>query len=198
MDLIRLIGDPGENTSMEFPLEAHDTESAKAIIQSTIPGFRRIACLHPGASTQSKRWPIENYREIAVRLVKSGCGIILVGNPSEYPLCSQISNCFQNGSCLNACGRMDLMQTGALIDASHLFIGNDSGPMHIAIARKKPTIGLIGPYHPRFHKYKAHEATIFRNPVDNVGYDAIKIKESDYRWSIPVEAVFNEAMRMLG
>ena len=197
-DLIRCIGDPGNDFSLEFPLDSHDIEAARALIQSTIPDVHGIVSLHIGASTESKRWPIQNYEALAERLVESGFGIILIGTDRELPLANRIANHLVESSCFNACGQTDLIQTGALIDASDLFIGNDSGPMHIAVARKKPTIGLIGPYHPRFHKYEKNEATIIRNSVTNDAYDAIAVKESDYRWAIPVDRVFSEAMKMLG
>jgi len=197
-DLIRLIGNPTMDYSMDFPIEDHERASAEAWIQEIMPGCNRIVCMHVGASTEAKRWPLENFCNLALRFVSIGCGIVLIGTQQERIHTEKIEKILPSGNCLNSAGSTDLFRMGAIIDASDLFIGNDSGPMHIAIARKKPTIGLIGPYHPRFHKYPKEEATIIRNPTPIDGYDAIAVKESDYRWEIPVDLVFSEAMKLLG
>jgi ADP-heptose:LPS heptosyltransferase len=197
LEVVRLLGYSREDLALEFPILSEETEKATELVRSLLSNCKKLVSLHVGASQDSKRWPILCYSELGKRLAAEGCGIILIGSKKEIPLCAQAAKWIPESRLLNVSGKTDIFFSGALIGVSDLFIGNDSGPMHIAIARKKPTIGLIGPYHPRFHKYKKNEATIIQNSARNDAYDAIAVKESDYHWEISVDQVFNEALKML-
>jgi ADP-heptose:LPS heptosyltransferase len=85
----------------------------------------------------------------------------------------------------------------ALIDSAHLFIGNDSGPMHVAIARRRPTIGLIGPGKPRYHNYDTREAVILINQESGHSLHGTEFKNAPCHWNISVTQVYEQAADFL-
>jgi heptosyltransferase-2 len=99
-----------------------------------------LVTIAPGASTENKRWPVERFLEIGNWLIENYRAFILtVGGEDEIELGAYLEHNLP-GKSMNAAGKTNLQQTAALIKQSHLFIGNDSGPMHIAAACKIPVI----------------------------------------------------------
>ncbi len=194
MDVVGLLGDCGKDLATECPLEPQEIEAARERIRRAVPTRHRVVCLHVGAMHFAQLWPVDRFKELAKRLVADGCGIVLVGTRDEYVLTEQVVEGLSQGSYLNTTGATDFFQMAALIDASHLFIGNDSGPMHVAIARRRPTIGLIGPGKPRYHLYEQDEAVILRNPI---AMDIKDRKEDAFPWMISVEQVYETAQKLL-
>lgn len=117
-----------------------------------------VVCVAPGAaeSAKARMWPYERYAELCDEIItKYNAKIVFVGNLNEYEIISKIQNNMDNkGRTVNAAGKMTLNQLFCLIGSSELFIGNDSGPMHIAAAQEVKTLGLFGPNLPiRFGPY---------------------------------------------
>ncbi len=194
MDVVGLLGDGGKDLTTECPLEPQEIEAARDRIRRAVPTRHRVVCLHVGATHLAQLWPVDRFKELAKRLVVDGFGIVLVGARDEYVLTEQVVEGLPHGSYLNTTGTTDLFQMAALIDVAHLFIGNDSGPMHVAIARRRPTIGLIGPGKPRYHLYEPDEAVILKNPIS---WDIADRKESCFPWAITVEEVYGKARELL-
>lgn len=117
----------------------------KLIAKSNIS---HLTVIHPGASWygQYRMWSVENYILLIKRLLKEFDGVvILTGSKNEEGIGTQICNDLGNQSVINMMGKTTVSQTAAIIRKAHLFIGNDSGPMHIALALKTPTVGIFGP-----------------------------------------------------
>ena len=102
--------------------------------------------IHPGseAGYENKRWPIENFVAIASRLVEKGYNVIAILGPSEKNL----------GEAFVPVKNVHLLiepDTQKLIDTfknAALFIGNDSGPAHLAAFYGVPAVTLFGPINP--------------------------------------------------
>ncbi len=194
MDVVGLLGDCGKDHTTECPLEPQEIEAAWDRIRRAMPTRHRVVCLHVGATHSGKLWPVDRFKEVAKRLVADGFGIVLVGTHDEYVLTEQIVEGLPQGSYLNTIGTTDLFQMAALIDVAQLFIGNDSGPMHVAIARRRPTIALIGPGIPRYYRYEPDEAAILKDPV--LGGARVH-KNAVFQWSITVDEVYEKARELL-
>jgi ADP-heptose:LPS heptosyltransferase len=109
----------------------------------------RIA-IHPGsgAAPGQKRWPIDRFAEVARLLVaRTGAQIIVAGGPAEVALAMQLSRAI-GPAAVSLAGRLNLRQSMALFAACDLFIGNDSGPLHLAAAVGTPVVGVYGPTDP--------------------------------------------------
>ncbi len=111
--------------------------------------------IHAGSPALLKRWSYENFVELIRMLLQVyPSKIFLVGGKDEYELSNQISNIVSSDRVINLAGKLSLAGLAYLLKQSHLFIGNDSGPMHIASACGVKVIGLYGPTDPeRFGPY---------------------------------------------
>jgi heptosyltransferase I len=124
----------------------------------------RTIVLQPGARWMNKRWPVEHFAEV-VRMLHSRderMKFAILGSASDQELGAKISAVAPE-ACLDLTGRTTLPQAIELIRASELMLTNDTGPMHIAAALKKPVIGLFGPTNPaRTGPYGQQEFAIVR------------------------------------
>ncbi|MDD5155667.1 MAG: glycosyltransferase family 9 protein [Candidatus Omnitrophica bacterium] len=93
--------------------------------------------IHPGAGRETRRWPLARFVETAKYVeAKYKAKVIFFEGPNEKGLS------VKNGYLV---ARPDLRQLPALIKRVDLFICNDSGPMHIAAALKRPLVAIFGP-----------------------------------------------------
>jgi lipopolysaccharide heptosyltransferase II len=99
-----------------------------------------VVAIAPGSSDHSKNWPVENYAAIARRCVKAGCTVWIVGTTGHRKLAAAISESAPVRDHLTG----SLTQLALKIAAADVFVGNDSGPLHIAAAFNKPSIGVFG------------------------------------------------------
>jgi predicted lipopolysaccharide heptosyltransferase III len=107
-----------------------------------------LVSLHPGGPWMPKRWPQDRFAALADALIATyGSKIILIGSDDEKALCSAIRDLARpehRNHIVIAAGATDVAGTTALIKRCKLFIGNDSGPMHIASAVNTATVALFG------------------------------------------------------
>jgi len=96
----------------------------------------------PGAAKPYKRWPEKNFIELGKLLTerwKDVC-IIITGGSGERRLSQAIADRIGG---ISLAGRLNIRETAAVIERCTLFITNDTGPMHIAVALGTPTIALF-------------------------------------------------------
>lgn len=92
-----------------------------------------------------KRWSVERFAAVARHLIEEcDAHVLLIGGKAEVPLAEEARALLPEGATVLA-GKTPLMVTAALIEQSTLFIGNDSGPLHIAAAVGTPAVGIFGP-----------------------------------------------------
>lgn len=97
----------------------------------------------PGAKHWNKQWPIENYIQLANDFAHKGYRISIFGSEAESELAKDITAAVETAE--NLCGKYRLEDLPDALAACSLFIGNDSGLMHIAAATGIPTIAIFGP-----------------------------------------------------
>lgn len=105
---------------------------------------RPIACMHPGAGKIYKQWSAEGFAEISDWLSSKGLQAVFIGGDND------IENVKKIGPLTaypfhDITGRLSLGELMALFEICALYIGNDSGPMHLAGAMGLPVIALFGP-----------------------------------------------------
>jgi heptosyltransferase II len=113
------------------------------------PGKLRVA-IGAGASYGSaKCWPPVRFAEVANQLVAgSGAEIILFGTAAESPVSLAIAAAMRS-SPIDLTGKTAIADLPALLSQCHLFIGNDSGAMHVASSVGLPVVAIFGPTDPR-------------------------------------------------
>src|SRR3989344_2972345 len=108
-----------------------------------------LICVAPGTaeSAKSRMWPYERYAELCDEIIsRHNARIIFTGTPNESDLVKSIQDKMEHkDKTINAAGEINLNQLFYLMTKCRLFIGNDSGPMHIAAAQGIKTLGFFGP-----------------------------------------------------
>ncbi len=125
----------------------------------------RIA-LAPGAAYGSaKCWPVERYAQLADRLIAEfGADVILFGAPSEREVAERIAAAMRRNAVMLA-GKTEIDELPALFATCQLFIGNDSGAMHVAAAAGLPVVAIFGPTDPVGTAPVTPRWTLVREPV---------------------------------
>ena len=97
----------------------------------------------PGGSSHrpEKRWPVENYAELARILYARGYDIVIIGGVQETPLAHAIQRVAPRARDLT--GRTDFARVAVLGAKAALAIGNDTGPLHLVAAAGAPTVVLF-------------------------------------------------------
>lgn len=112
-----------------------------------------IVVVHVSAGNPFRRWPAASFVELIHRLVASDPNrrIILTSGPSDAGAASIIAEEAKREipaaarMAIVQCGEFDLAELRALIGRSALYIGGDSGPLHVAGTTRVPVVGLYGP-----------------------------------------------------
>lgn len=142
---------------------------------------RPILALAPTANWPAKVWPAEQFAELAHRLTASegplaGAQVFVSGGPGEEAQAQPVLDAVPAERRINAVG-LDLPTTAAVFARSRLFIGNDSGLMHLAGATDAPTLGLFGPSDDGLYAPQGPNSRVVRTPesfrelVDAEGFD---------------------------
>ena len=116
----------------------HSNEAAR--VRETLKD-RRYVVLHPGSIMSTKRWEPRRFAEAARTLAERGFTIVVTSGPGEELFASQVAQEIEGTVILLG---LTIPQLAELIRGAHLYIGNDSGPMHLAAAVGTPTIAVWG------------------------------------------------------
>lgn len=109
-----------------------------------------ILAIGPGAKWIGKAWPAERFSELSARLLGAhgaleGGRLMILGAEEDRPAAATIRPSAPSGQAVDLTGRIDLLTAAACLRRARLFVGNDSGLMHVAAAAGAPTLGLFGP-----------------------------------------------------
>lgn len=140
LDSVRWLGLP--DTPVKFPVR----------FPAVPAGDRRPrVALVPVSRWPSKNWPAAGYSRLARQLQdRLGASIYLLGGPGaeEMQVCAGIAAPLVPELTVNLAGRTRLVEMGGWLQAMDLVIGNDSGPMHMAVAAGTPVVAIFGPTDP--------------------------------------------------
>jgi heptosyltransferase-2 len=109
-----------------------------------------MIALAPGSIWFTKRWPRENFENLAKLLLDAGYSLVLIGGPADRELCQSIADGFRSDRVVNTAGRLGLLQSAALIGMCKVAVSNDSAPMHLATGIGTPVVGIFGATAPAF------------------------------------------------
>lgn len=139
----------GGNGEIDLRIPAGDVSHADAILREHGgDGSHPRIGIHPSASwsADARCWPVEHYVRLAKEMGDSlQAKIFLLGSASESDVGRCIEESLQSPALVNLVGKTTIGQMAALIGCMHVFIGNDSGPLHLAAAAHVPYVALFGP-----------------------------------------------------
>ena len=106
------------------------------------PG-RRLVCVHPGAGAPNKQWPLASFASLIEALAADGLGVLVIGGADEAGLVTRLLRDVRGDApVVSLAGLVGLADLPRILSAMDLFVGNDSGPKHLAATLGVPTVGI--------------------------------------------------------
>ncbi len=143
LDVVRTIGIDTKNKALYVPINKKGEFFAETFFKkNNISTADFIVAIHPGARIEYKRWSPEGYAEAADYLINQyNAKIIITGSAEEIILSKKIGSLMSNKPIITS-GSLNLVQIFSILKRCRLFIGNGTGPLHIAAALDVPTIAI--------------------------------------------------------
>jgi len=139
-----------DNTPELFP-ESKDYSYVSQLLQeSGVKENDKIVGIAPGSVWATKRWLPERFAEVSDLLIKkAGTEVIFLGSREDEKLCLEIANLMKEKPVILA-GKTTILQSAVIISKCKAILSNDSAPVHIASAMKKPVVAIFGSTIPEF------------------------------------------------
>ncbi|MGA9510220.1 MAG: glycosyltransferase family 9 protein [Candidatus Sulfotelmatobacter sp.] len=166
-----------QNLSVAEALVEHSTEFQRIDVSDGFPrvpqieasvderlaqyGVRDFVILNPGAGWGAKRWPAERYGDVAVRLANLGVRSIINYGPGEEEMARVTEIASLGTAQAMNCTISELI---ALTRRTRLFIGGDTGPLHLAAALRVPVVAIYGPTDPARNGPYGTRSIVLRSP----------------------------------
>jgi len=155
-DLLRAIGiDPPDRSrdGVEMPTDpAAAARVADWLATAGVGPHDRLVVIHVSAGNPFRRWPIESFAEVAATLARDAqTRIVITAGPSEQVAARQVvagaRSRLEGGASTGVLDYRDLSlsELRAALDRAALYIGGDSGPLHVAATSAAPIVGIYGP-----------------------------------------------------
>jgi ADP-heptose:LPS heptosyltransferase len=150
LNYVRLLGADTTDKRMDLFLPPEEPERGAAILTEYFGAIPPVLlALHPTGSDPYKWWPAASFIELGNFLYKSyRAPLLIISGNSDRKAAEAIAAQIA-GPILVTGGRYPLLTVAALLSYSRLLVANDSGPLHMGLALKVPTIGLLGADAPR-------------------------------------------------
>ncbi len=129
--------------------------------QIKILGIASYAVVTPGAGWGAKQWPPQRFGEVAQGLAKHNLRTLVNTAPGEEPLAQAVVDA-SNGSAFSI--KCTIGQLIALTRRARMFIGGDTGPLHLAAALGIPVVAIFGPTDPARTGPYGSQAIALRSP----------------------------------
>ncbi len=151
LGIARALGCPILDAFPSFHLGAEDRAEADFLLKEAgLAGLSPLVTFHPGASKEPRAWHPDRFASLGRRLSeRNGARIILLGSSGERRLLERIARGVPREVVFLPAADLRIKVAAAIVERSHLFVGNDSGPMHMAAALGVPTVAIFGPGTPR-------------------------------------------------
>lgn len=140
------------------------------------PAGTACAVIHPLAATVFKTWHANGFLEIAGRLEASGTEVVFIGGPYDDLSCFQAFRTLRGAR---------LGEIKSLLASASLFIGNDSGPAHMAAAFGVPSVVLFGSSDPTIWGPWRTSAEVITSPAGVGGISVAQVLDAVTRLRVP-------------
>lgn len=177
--------------AVEFPRDLGAEQRVEQRLQQA--GIEKFAIMNPGAGWGAKRWPAERYGRVARALADCGVHVIVNYGPGEEGLAQEVQAASRGTATALSCSISELI---ALTRRARLFIGGDTGPLHLAAALQVPVVAIFGPTDPARNGPYGTRSVVLRNPASPTTH-ARKPEPDEAMLEISVEAVVDAARSML-
>jgi lipopolysaccharide heptosyltransferase I len=181
-----------DRTQWQFPLPSSQADDQYVGHQLRARGCEDFIIVNPGGGWRSKCWAPENYAGVIRRLADE-FEFLLTGSADEETLCAGIIR--NSGTSRAKYFPSTIPQFIALARRARLFLGGDTGPLHLAAAVGTPIVGIYGPTDPaRNGPFSSGDITLWnRGPIDYTR----RAKNADWIPGISVDSVVDAIRQRL-
>lgn len=156
-------------------------------------GICDYVILNPGAGWGAKRWPAQRYGEVARALAKDEIRCLVNFGPGEERLFEEVNAA--SGAVVRPT-KTSITGLIALTRRARLFIGGDTGPMHLAAALEVPVVAIFGPTDPARNGPYGTQSIVLRSPASATSH-ARRSQPDEGLLEISVDTVVNAARNLL-
>lgn len=188
LDVVRSIGIDTRDKRLVLNVSQEAEEFADEFLRkNNIDREAHLVAIHPGARYKYMRWLEEGFARVSSFLIERyAAKVIIIGESDEQDLGERIAS-LMNQRPIVIVGETSLVQLISLLKRCRLFIGNSSGPMHIAAALGIPVVAIFGNIHPADHyrhwgPWGEGQAIVTKNlnclnchPADCLSLDCMKL-----------------------
>lgn len=177
LDLVTLIGAKLDGTHLELWLDKYEQGKADALLE--VYGIQQniLVGLNPGSYQSPKRWDVKHFAKVGKYIIdRYNAAILIFGDCKDKLIADRLSSNINN-RCIVLAGKLNLKYTAAIISRCRLFITNDTGLMHIAVALGVPVIAIFGPSNP--DRFGPYDRTDGKYIVIRKGDDINAVKAED-------------------
>jgi heptosyltransferase-1 len=178
--------------AIEFPHDAAAERHCEKLLQEY--NLANFVVMNPGAGWGAKQWPADRYGEVARRLAEWGLGSLINFGPGEGILARAVEATSDGAAEGISC---TLSQLVAFTRRASLFIGGDTGPMHMAAALNVPVVALFGPTNPARNGPFGTRSIVLRSASSITSHARVKETEAGLL-EITADQVVDAAKKMLG
>jgi heptosyltransferase I len=182
---------PLNATAVQFPRDQEAENRVGQILRQA--SVHEFAILNPGAGWGAKRWPAERYGLVAKSLACEGLRSIINYGPGEENLAGQAEAASAGAGMAVKSSITDLI---ALMRRAKLFIGGDTGPLHLAAALHVPVVAIFGPTDPERNGPYGTRREVLRNPTSRTSHARLAHPEQGLL-DITADSVISAARQML-
>lgn len=148
LDVLRADGVEIADDYLEYwTTPGEDAAAAELLAAAEVSSEMRLVALHPFASIPQRAWHLENFAALAKLFRGQGMVPLVLGAPGDRIDFERVREMF-GAETVDLVGKCTIRVTMALLKGCSLFIGNDSGIMHLAAAAGIPLVALFGPQSP--------------------------------------------------
>lgn len=168
-DLLRALGITPRAHSPEIAVHPRALGEAQAILTQAGVSARYVA-FHPGGFYPEQRWPAMRFARLADLVSAQGLTPVFLGGQDDASLLQEISGSMKGRGAF-VCGRR-FGVAAAVIARSALFVGNNSGPLHVACALNIPSVSTMGPTDPvRFWPLSKRACVVRARIVEHISVE---------------------------
>lgn len=145
------------------------SDAHRSAASRLVPDDRPMLAIGPAANWPAKTWPIDRYVALVGRLTAPGAPlaggrVLVAAAPNERDQIAPLLQAIAPGDLIDLTLGEDLLVVAACLARARLYVGNDSGLMHLAAAAGAPTLGLFGPSSDQRYRPWGEKAAFLRTP----------------------------------
>ena len=204
LDAVRRAGIPAGPPRFELPARAAHAERVAALLQRGCIGIDRpLVAMCPGSKQAAKRWPLERYAALGARLiVDGGADVAIIGGPDEARAAAAVARDWPAGRWTVLAGELSVLESAEVLRRAALYVGNDTGAMHLAAAVGTRCVAIFAAREPglSWHPYGEGHVVLRHDavPCANCYLTECTVERLRCLTAIDVGAVWAACRRLLG